>query len=137
MILGTGLDLVSVPRFRRFQDRFAERGLARLFTAGELRYCLGLARPMPSLAVRFAAKEAFFKAAGTGCGAGGRWTDVEVQHRPSGQPLLRLHGPAARLAGHRGVKRIHLTLSHTAELAAAFVLLEGDATAPGAPTGEP
>lgn len=125
MILGTGMDLVPIARLTRFRDRFGERGLARLFTAGELAYCLPLARPSASLAVRFAAKEAFFKAAGTGYGAGGRWTDVEVQRLPSGQPLLLLHGAAATLARRQGVERVHLTLSHTAELGAAFVLLEG------------
>lgn len=124
MILGTGVDLASVPRIARFLERHGDRGLHRLFTAGELDYCLGLALPAPSLAARFAAKEAFFKALGTGYGRGGRWTDVEVVRSPSGKPRLRLHGRAARMARRRDVSRIHLSLSHTTEMAVAWILLE-------------
>src|SRR6185369_3041293 len=76
MVIGTGLDLVSVPRFDRFRRRHELRGLQRLFTHNELDYCLGLVKPTPSLAARFAAKEAFFKAAGTGLGRAGGWHDV-------------------------------------------------------------
>jgi holo-[acyl-carrier protein] synthase len=124
MIVGTGVDLVAVPRIGRFRERWGSVGLARLFTAGELGYCLALARPLPSLAARFAAKEAFFKASGHGQGKGGAWTDVEVSRATNGRPALKLHGRAATVADRLGVARIHLTLSHTAELATAFVILE-------------
>jgi holo-[acyl-carrier protein] synthase len=124
MIVGTGIDIVEVARLARFQERHGERGLRRLFTPGELDYCLALARPAPSLAARFAAKEALFKALGTGVGPAGRWTDAEVLRAPNGRPTLRLHGPAARFAEAEGVRHVHLSLSHTAELAIASVILE-------------
>lgn len=124
MLIGTGLDLVSVPRIQRFYERFRARGLSRLFTPDELDYCLTLADPTPSLAARFAAKEAFFKAAGTGMGPAGGWRDVEVLRLGSGRPLLCLHGKAAAFAQSISVRKIHLSLSHTSELAAATVLLE-------------
>ncbi len=124
MIVGTGLDLVSVSRFDAFVRRRGEPGLRRLFTPGELEYCRTLAAPGPSLAARFAAKEAFLKALGTGLAGGLRWTDVEVVRAPSGQPSLRLHGAAAQAAAHRGALRLHLSLSHTDELAGAVVVLE-------------
>src|SRR5262245_42610656 len=95
MILGTGFDLVAVPRFTRFFERHGERGLDRLFTSDELAYCLSHANPAPSLAVRFAAKEAFYKAIGTGIGPSGGWKDVEVVRLSSGRPRLMVHGKAA------------------------------------------
>lgn len=124
MLIGTGLDLVSIPRFQRFCERRQTRGLARLFTPLELDYCLRQADPTPSLAARFAAKEAFFKATGTGMGRAGGWRDVEVLRLGSGRPLLCLHGKAAACAQSMQVRKIHLSLSHTSELAAATVLLE-------------
>jgi holo-[acyl-carrier protein] synthase len=125
MIVGSGIDIMAVPRLARFHERHGERGLRRIFTVGELDYCLGLARPAPSLAARFAAKEAFFKAVGTGIGQGGRWTDAEVVRAANGRPRLELHGVAARTAAGLAVRRIHLSLSHTLEFAVASVILEG------------
>ena len=125
MVIGTGLDLVSVPRFDRFRRRHELRGLRRIFTQHELDYCLGLVKSTPSLAARFAAKEAFFKAVGTGLGRAGGWHDVEVLRLESGRPLLCLHARAAAFVQNLQVRRIHLSLSHTDELAGASVILEG------------
>ena len=124
MILGTGLDLVSVGRFEKFRTRHGERGLQRIFTAGELAYCLSRASATSSLAVRFAAKEAFFKALGTGMGPAGGWRDVEVVRLASGRPRLMLHGRAAQVAHEVQVKTIHLSLTHTDDTAGAIVVLE-------------
>ncbi len=124
MILGLGLDLVSIPRFQRFLERWGERGLRRVFTPAELDYCASLPVPAASFAARFAAKEAFLKALGTGL-SGHRWTDVEVVRADSGQPSLRLHGGATAAARRRGVIACHLSLTHTVELAGAVVVLEG------------
>lgn len=116
---------MAVPRLARFHERYGERGLRRLFTSGELDYCLRLARPAPSLAARFAAKEAFYKAIGTGIGHGGCWTDAEVVRSMNGRPRLQLHGAAASTAERLAVRRVHLSLSHTLEFAVASVILEG------------
>lgn len=124
MVLGTGLDLVSNIRFKHFIERRGERGLKRLFTRGELEYCLTHADPTASLAARFAAKEAFFKALGTGMGPAGGWRDVEVVRLASGRPRLMLHGRAAAAAHELQVRSIHVSLTHTAQTAGAFVLLE-------------
>lgn len=124
MILGTGFDLVAVSRFERFIARHGQRGLERLFTAGELGYCLAHANPTAFLAARFAAKEAFYKAVGTGMGPAGGWKDVEVVRLASGKPLLMLHGKASALAHDLQVRSIHLSLSHTGETAGAFVIIE-------------
>ncbi|HEX2093160.1 MAG TPA: holo-ACP synthase [Longimicrobiaceae bacterium] len=126
MIVGIGMDLVQIGRVRELLERRGERALHRLFTPGEVARCRGGRSPAESFAARFAAKEAFFKALGTGWGRGGRWTEVEVVSAPSGAPSLRLHGTAAARAGARGVRRIHLTLTHTEGTAGACVVLEGD-----------
>lgn len=125
MIIGSGIDIVAVPRLANFHERHGEHGLRRLFTEAELEYCLGLVSPAPSLAARFAAKEAFFKALGTGVGSGGRWTEAEVIRAENGRPRLQLHGTAAHTAQGQKVLRIHLSLSHTTEFAIASVILEG------------
>lgn len=125
MILGIGMDLVRTSRVADVIARRGDRALRRLYTAGEAEACRGRGRPMESFASRFAAKEAAFKAFGTGWGRGGAWTDAEVVSLPSGAPTLRLHGPLAALAEARGVRRVHLTLTHDGDTAAAVVVLEG------------
>lgn len=124
MISGIGLDLVSTHRFANFLQRRGRRGLERLFTKSEIEYCLSVAAPEFSLAARFAAKEAFFKALGIGFGRGIAWTEVEVLRSPAGAPALVLHGAATVEAERRGISNIHLSLSHTADTAAALVVLE-------------
>jgi holo-[acyl-carrier protein] synthase len=126
MIVGVGMDLVQVRRVDALLERKGERALARLFTAAEAARCRGGRSPRESFAARFAAKEAFFKALGTGWGRGGAWTEVEVVSAPSGAPTIRLHGAAAAAARAAGVARVHVSLTHTDELAAAYVVLEGD-----------
>lgn len=126
MIVGVGTDLVQVRRVDELLERKGERALRRLFTAAEVERCRGGRSPRESFAARFAAKEAFFKALGTGWGRGGAWTEVEVVSAPSGAPSLRLHGAAAALAEAAGVRRVHLSLTHTDDLAGAYVVLEGE-----------
>ena len=124
MILGLGMDLVEVGRIRTFRARWGERGLRRLFSLDELEYCLRQADPAPSLAARFAAKEAFFKAVGQGWGRGGDWREVEVTRTALGAPGLRWTGRAAGAAAAVGAVRAHLTLSHSRATAGAVVVLE-------------
>ncbi len=124
MIVGLGLDLTRIHRFRDYRERWGERGLRRIFDDDELRYCAGLIDPAPSLAARFAAKEAFFKAVGVGWGPGGSWTEVGVRRGPTGDPDLVLSGRAAETARQLGAERIHVTLTHSRDTAAAVVILE-------------
>jgi holo-[acyl-carrier protein] synthase len=126
MIVGIGMDLVEVRRVADVIERRGERALRRLFTPDEIAYCQGGGRAaaMRSFAARFAAKEAFFKALGTGCGAAGAWAEVGVARDAAGAPSLTLSGAASRSAEARGVNHIHLSLTHTDELAGAYVVLE-------------
>lgn len=125
MILGTGIDITEVPRIQHALDRYGDRFLKRVFTPEEIRYCMGKPNAAERFAARFAAKEAGMKAIGTGLRGGVTWKDMEVIRLPGQRPQLRYYGRAAEIATAMGYKRVHLSLSHTAEQAIAHVILEG------------
>ena len=125
MIVGTGVDLAEVDRVRKAIERFGERFLRRVYTPAEIAYVERRGSRWQRYAARFAAKEAGMKAIGTGWRQGVRWQDFEVANLPSGRPTLKLHGVAAQFAERQGIKSISLSLTHTAELGMAFVVLEG------------
>lgn len=119
-VLGLGVDVVDIDRFRAVLDR--RPGMAsRLFGADELAYAAGLANPAPTLAGRFGAKEATMKALGVGIGAVD-WTDICVTRLDGGAPRLVVTGRAAALAGDLGVGSWQVSISHTASLASVTVL---------------
>ena len=124
MILGVGIDLCEVERIRRLLEKDSERFVRRVYRASEAAYCRQKRHPEIHFAARFAAKEAFLKALGRGWRLG--WTQLEVVRSESGKPELSLEGKAAEAAALRRVARIHLSLTHTAEIAAAVVILEGE-----------
>jgi holo-[acyl-carrier protein] synthase len=124
MIVGSGIDIAEVPRIRHSIERFGDRFLNRIFTAGERSYCDSKANREERYAARFAAKEGAMKALGTGWSRGVRWRDCEVVRLPGGRPTMKFHGKAAEFALKLGVKNIALSLSHTAEQAIAQVILE-------------
>jgi holo-[acyl-carrier protein] synthase len=124
MIVGTGVDLAEVPRIRTSIERFGARFIERIYTPAEIAYVERKANRYERYAARFAAKEAGMKAIGTGWRHGVRWQDFEVANLPSGKPTLRLHGVAARVADKLGVRNVSLSLTHTAELGLAHVILE-------------
>jgi holo-[acyl-carrier protein] synthase len=124
MIVGTGVDITEVARIKASVERFGQRFLSRVFTPEELRYCLAKVNSSERLAARFAAKEAGLKAIGTGLRHGITWHDVEVVRLPGQRPNLRYSGKAAQYAERLGCNRVHLSLSHTAEQAIAYVILE-------------
>jgi len=129
MILGVGIDLCEVPRIQRLLDKDRQRFVRRVFLKGESSYCEARRRPGVHYAARFAAKEAFLKAVGKGWRLG--WMQVEVTREPEGRPALVLHGRAADLLARRGVRAVHLSLTHTQDMAAAVVILEGGALPSG------
>jgi len=124
MIVGTGIDIAEVRRIRAAIERHGERFLQRVFTPDEIRYCESKANRVERYAARFAAKEAGMKALGTGWNHGVRWRDLEVARQPGGRPALVLHGKAAEFAAKLGATRMALSLTHSAELAMAQVILE-------------
>ena len=125
MILGIGVDLVEVARIEQSIARHEDAFLQRVFTADEIAYCAKMNSPAPHYAARFAAKEAVSKAFGTGIGADIGLLDIEVRRDESGKPSIVLHGGGGDFAKARGVRAIHLSLSHTAAHAVAQVVIEG------------
>lgn len=124
-ILGTGIDLVENARIAASIEKFGDRFLHRIFTEGEIAYCASMPNPVPHYAARFAAKEAVSKAFGTGIGKALGWREIEVYRDEAGAPFIRLHGGGGELAAQRGVKQIHVSLTHTDAYAAANALLVG------------
>ncbi len=129
MIVGSGIDLVEVGRIQQSMERYGARFLNRVFTRAEQDYCLRKRAAAESFAARFAAKEAASKALGTGMSRGVNWLQIEVVRESGGQPGIAFHGSAAQHAARLGVTRVVLSLTHTASLAAASVLLEGGGSA--------
>src|SRR4051812_4753930 len=124
MITGIGLDLVENTRIRDSLDRFGNRFLSRIYTEVEKEYCSKCANPVIHYAARFAAKEAAFKALGTGWAAGVKWKDVEVRRLSSGKPELYLHGEALAHATAAGAQRFYVSLTHDQLVSCAVVILE-------------
>jgi holo-[acyl-carrier protein] synthase len=127
MIVGTGVDIIEIERVRKAHLRFKDRFLKRLFTSEEAAYSLRKSDPYPSLAGRFAAKEAAIKAFSRGFGGRWKWTLLEVVREPWGKPTMRFHGIFAKLAQERGIARVHLALSHSKRDAVATLTLESEA----------
>ena len=123
MILGIGTDIVLVTRIQDALEKYGDRFLRRIFTEGERAYCEAQKYKFQHYAARFAAKEAFSKAIGTGITGDMTWTSVEVVKRRGGEPFLRLHN---KIAEKYGACRVLVSLSHTSESALAMVAIETD-----------
>ncbi len=124
MILGIGIDLIEIDRIRKLIGQAGDRFMEEILADSEREYCLSHRDPAPSAAARFAAKEAVFKALGTGKRGKMKWKDVIVKRNESGKPSIRLEGETRSAAERLGVKRVHLNLTHTDTTAAAVAILE-------------
>ena len=122
MIAGVGIDSVQVDRIRKASRRWGKSFLRKLFTAAELKYCFSHANPYPSLAARFAAKEALLKALDVK--ALWKWRDMEVRRARSGRPSLVLTGRAAAFLRRNRVSAFQISLTHDDERATAIVLAQ-------------
>jgi holo-[acyl-carrier protein] synthase len=123
-IIGLGIDATDIPRIVETLERYGDRFRQRIFTDGEIAYCMRRRAPAIHFAGRFAAKEAAMKALGTGHSQGVLWRDVEVVRR-GGPPQLRLHGGAGRRFEAIGGRSSLLTITHSDALAFAQVLIMG------------
>jgi len=125
MILGLGIDIVSISRIESLLEKWRDRFINRIFTPKEIEYCINKKFPSQHLAVRFAAKEAFLKALGVGLGYGISLKDIEITTNSIGSPSIELHGKAKEACPKRNIKNIFLSLSHDGEYGVAQVILEG------------
>ncbi len=124
MIFGIGVDLIEIERIQENLTKHGERFEAKVFTPVEREYCRRMPIPAQHYAARFAAKEAFLKALGTGWAKGITWRDVGIENLPSGMPRLSISGRAQELVEEYGVGEMHVTLSHSRGHAVAVVVLE-------------
>jgi holo-[acyl-carrier protein] synthase len=125
MIVSVGVDVAEVERIQRAVDhpRWGERFRRRAFTAAEIEYCGGRKRHAESFAARWAAKEAVMKALGTGF-RGVAFAEVEVVRGRDSAPQIHLHARAQARAAQLGITHWHLSLTHSASQAIAFVVAE-------------
>lgn len=125
MIVAIGTDLIEISRIRAAHQRWGDRFLRRIFTQEEIGYFMSRADPAPSMAARFAAKEAAAKALGTGIARGVHWRQIYVTRTRGNPPMLNFSGRAAELFSKYGPSaRAHLSLTHARDLAQAIVIIE-------------
>ena len=124
MIFGVGTDVVEIGRIEKALARWGERFAERILCAPELKRFRSHKQPASYLAKRFAAKEAFTKALGTGIKAPANWHGVWVTNHPSGKPELEFSDPLRALLSGRGISRSHLSLADERGVAVATVILE-------------
>ncbi len=126
MIFGVGIDIIEVDRIEKSLKNDSFRN--RVFTSEEINYCENRSGKFQSYAARFAAKEAFFKALGTGWRDGMAWTEIEIINDESGKPQFMFYGKTKSILKDKKIKKSYVSLSHIKETATAYVLLEQETT---------
>ncbi len=123
MIFGVGVDIIEVARV---EDKLTRTpGLKeKIYTPVEIAYCESKKFPFQHYAARFAAKEAFMKALGTGWARGVKFSEIEVRNLESGQPVIEVYGRAKELCEEEGITGFYVSLSHLKTTAVATVVLE-------------
>jgi len=124
MIAGVGTDLCDVGRIQRALDRYGERFALKILVAAEMERFRRHRRPASYLAKRFAAKEAFSKAMGTGIRFPVNWHNVSVENEHSGKPVLRFSDALSELMSDRGIVAAHVSITDEIGMACAYVVLE-------------
>lgn len=126
MIFGIGIDTIEVPRIERTISEYGEQFLNRIFSDDEISYCQSRRFSAEHFAARFAAKEAFAKAIGTGIRRGFIWKEVEVGKEYSGKPVIVIHGSMIRKVINivNSEYRVQVSLTHTKEVVEAIVIIE-------------
>lgn len=123
MVKGTGVDIIDIPRIKKIVE--SDTGfIKKVFSITEIEYCESKYRKEIHFAARFAAKEAFFKALGTGWRDGMKWTDISVVNDELGKPEIQLEGKTLEKFKKNDFNGAHLSLSHTKEYAVAFVVID-------------
>jgi holo-[acyl-carrier protein] synthase len=125
LILGIGTDLCEIARIRSAEDRFGERFARKILVADELIRYRRHVKPAAYLAKRFAAKEAFSKALGTGIRYPVSWRQLAVVNSPTGRPMFRFSDELQSLLNRKGVTAVHLSITDETGIAGAYVMVEG------------
>jgi len=112
MIIGIGIDIIEIERIKESVENFGDKFLNKIFTEGELVYCLSRPNKYQHLAARFAAKEAIVKALSSGKKNGFRWKDIEIFNEANGMPFAELHGDMIKHLGEGNSLKISMSHSH-------------------------
>lgn len=125
MIYGIGVDIVSIKRFREMYEKHGRRLLNKIFSQAEIEYILSKNSPYPHMAARFAVKEAYSKALGTGIGEHANFNEISTENDENGKPHILLYGKTKREIERLISDRyeIHVSLSHEKEFAVAYVVI--------------
>jgi holo-[acyl-carrier protein] synthase len=123
LIYGIGTDIIEVLRIKD-KLQMVEGLKETLFTPGEITYCESKKFPFMHFSGRFAAKEAFYKALGTGWRNGMSYSEIEVSNDKNGKPYIKLSGKTGEWAEKEGIKKIHVSISHIQDFANAMIILE-------------
>lgn len=123
MVEGVGIDIIEVSRIKMSIEDYGPLFTDKIFTPSEIKYCTDKPNPFQHYAARFAAKEAFSKATGTGWNNDFSWQEIEVMNEASGKPCLRLKGVALKNFAR---KNIFLSLSHSGDYVAAVVIISSE-----------
>jgi holo-[acyl-carrier protein] synthase len=123
MIYGHGIDIIEIDRIQK-SIKNTKRFKEKIFTQKEIEYCESQKNPFPSFAGRFAVKEAFLKALGTGLREGIKWLDIEILNDEKGKPYLKLSGKLKEMIDKKGSHNIHISISHTENYAVGSVIIE-------------
>ena len=123
MIFGIGTDIIEVKRMEKMVAR-GRQTLETVFTEKEMDYCEAKARSSEHYAARYAAKEAILKALGTGWRNGLAYTDIEILNEELGNPQVFVQGEVKNFLDQHQIRRTAISLSHTKEIAIAFIILE-------------
>ena len=124
MTFGLGIDIIEVSRIQKEISRKGGAFKTRVFTQDEINYSEPKITKAQNYAARFAAKEAFFKALGSGWSKGFAWTDVEIVNDKSGKPDIITHGKVKKFLKQNKISNIKVSISHIKETAVAIVILE-------------
>jgi len=125
LIFGIGIDIIEVERIAKQVSDSSNTFIQKIFTKKEIAYCeTKIKNKAQNYAARFAAKEAFFKAIGTGWRDGFKWQEIEVENDNLGKPIINVSGKLKGFVEGKNILNIHVSLSHLKEIAVAVVILE-------------
>lgn len=123
MIVGTGIDIVEISRFKNAKRKWGRNFLSKIFTENEIAYSRKRRFQDQHFAARFAAKEAVMKAFGAKLSSINNWQDIEILNDKSGRPYIRFHRSAKKLKAKEKISDVILSMSHCKEHAVANAIL--------------
>lgn len=121
MIIGVGIDIIEIDRIKKSVDDYGDHFLQKVFTEGELAYCLSKSNKYQHLAARFAAKEAVYKALASGWHENLTWQSIEISNEPNGLPVVTLHGELKKFLTEN--ESLKISMSHSRDYVACVAII--------------